>query len=221
MESTRALDHPNVVRVEETAYERGAFFLALECCDGGSVAALMRRRGGLLPSDEAVEITLQALEGLGHAHNVFGLVHRDLKPANLFLAGSGSARVAKVGDYGLAKAFDDAGLSGATRTGEAAGTPWFIPRQQVIDFKYARPEVNVWATAASLYNMLTGSVPRDFPADRDPWLVVLESPPVPIRLRKPSVPEGLAGVIDLALREEPEIHFKTAARFKEALESNL
>ena len=149
------------------------------------------------------------------------LVHRDLKPANLLLSGSGSARVAKVGDYGLSKAFDDAGLSGGTRTGETAGTPHFMARRQAIDFKCAEPEVDVWAATASLYNMLTGAVPRDFPKDRDPWLVVLETPPVPIRRRKPSPPMGIAEVIDRALVEEPEIPFKTAATFKEALESAL
>jgi len=225
MTNTRILKHTNVVRVEDAGFSRGVFFLTLEYCDGGSAAGLMRQRGGVLPLDEAVEITLQSLEGLHYAHNVFGpgsgLVHRDLKPANLFLSGAGGGRVAKVGDYGLSKAFDDAGLSGGTRTGEAAGTPHFMARQQVVDFKCAMPEVDVWAMAASVYNMLTGAVPRDFPKDHDPWLVVLETPCVPIRKRKPSLPSGLATVIDRALVEEPEIPFKTAAEFKAALESVL
>ena len=34
-----------------------------------------------------------------------------------------------------------------------------MPRQQVINFKYAGPEVDVWATAATLYTMLTGGYP--------------------------------------------------------------
>jgi eukaryotic-like serine/threonine-protein kinase len=230
MANNRILKHPNVVRLRDAGYSRGAFFMTLDYCDGGSVAGLMQQRGGTLPLDEAVEITLQALEGLHYAHNVFGpgrgLVHRDLKPANLFLSGSGSARVARVGDYGLAKAFDEAGLSGNTRTGEAAGTPYFLPRQQVIEFKYAEPEVDVWAMAASLYNMLTGFVPRDFPEGRDPWLVVLEEPTVPILKRplgegKQRIKKELAAVIDQALREEPEIGFPTAAAFKEALEDAL
>jgi serine/threonine-protein kinase len=223
--NTRALNHPNVVRLIDSGYARGMFFMVLDYCEGGSVSGLMQQRGGMLPVDEAAEIALQALEGLHYAHNVFGpgsgLVHRDLKPANLFLSGTGSARVARIGDYGLSKAFDDAGLSGATRTGDIAGTPHFMPRLQVIDFKYARPEVDVWAMAASLYNMLTGAVPRDFPATRDPWLVVLDDPPVPIRRRLASLPEKLAEVIDHALTEEPEIPFKTAAEFKEALENAL
>ena len=86
---------------------------------------------------------LQALEGLHYAHNLEvagvrlkdggagrgrGLVHRDLKPSNLFLSGSGKDLVARVGDFGLAKAFDLAGLSGHTFTVDVAGTPFYMPR---------------------------------------------------------------------------------------------
>ncbi len=173
MANVGRLNHPNVARVEHASCSRGVFYLTLEYCDGGSAADLMKQHGGTAPLDQAVQITLQALEGLEYAHNLYapgrGLVHRDLKPSNLLLSGSGSARIAKVGDYGLAKAFDDAGLSGLTRTGDKGGTPGFMARQQVIDFKYVGPEVDVWAMAASLYNMLTGAVPRDFPKGRDPW----------------------------------------------------
>ena len=95
-----------------------------------------------------------------------------------------------------------------------------MPRKQVIDFKYAEPEVDVWAAAASLYNMLTGTSPRNFKGS-DPLLVVLETKPVPIRHRDSSIPQPLAELIDLALRDNPKIHFKNAAAFKQALLSVL
>jgi serine/threonine-protein kinase len=234
--NTMALRHQHVVRLLDQGYARGTFFMVLEYCDGGSVDRLMVQRGGTLPVDEAGEIVLQALEGLEYAHQAEipfvrqkdggygpgkGLVHRDLKPANLFLSGWGSSRLVKIGDYGLAKAFDETGLSGGTRTGDLAGTWQFMCRQQVIDYKRAGAAVDVWAMAASLYFMLTGRVPRDFPEGRDPWLAVLEDAPVPIRRRKPRIPLRLAGLIDHALVEEPEITFKTAAEFRQALESAL
>ena len=67
----------------------------------------------------------------------------------ILLSGSGSARIAKVADFGLAKAFDDAGLSNFTATGTRAGSPWYMPRQQVVRFKSADPAVDVWAMAAT------------------------------------------------------------------------
>ena len=114
----------------------------------------------------------------------------------------------KIGDYGLSKAFDLAGLSGQTLTGTKMGTPAFMPRQQVLNFKAELPEIDIWATAACLYNMLTGYFPRDFTGD--PWLSVLQNNPVPILQRHPGIPQKLAKVIDLALQEKPQIYFQTA-----------
>ncbi len=45
------------------------------------------------------------------------------------------------------------------------GTPVFMSRRQVLDFKHALREVDVWASAACLYNMLTGYFPPDFVGD--------------------------------------------------------
>jgi serine/threonine protein kinase len=144
-------------------------------------------------------------------------VHRDLSPQNILLDESDGAPVAKVGDFGLAKAFDNAGLSGLTRTGATAGKPWFLPRQQVINFRDVTPAVDVWALAACLYHSLTGAYPRDFPRDKDPWQNILQTDPVPIRRREPRVPRALASVIDEALREDPNAPFQTAGELRQAL----
>ncbi len=231
-----ALTHPNIVGVLNSGESNGAFFVMLEYCDGGSVADWVRGAGGKLSVSESVPTVFQMLDGLTYAHSAeipscrlesgefgkgYGLVHRDLKPGNIFLAGSGTARIAKLGDFGLSKAFDWAGLSGYTRTGSIAGTPHFMPRQSVINFKYAKPEVDVWAAAATFYYMLTGRAPRDFHPGEDPWKVILESPPVPIRKRDRSVSEALAEVIDAALDDQKETEFKTASRLKQALQDVL
>lgn len=160
---------------------------------------------------------LQVLDGLDYAHTAKGLVHRDIKPANIFLIVNKGKIVAKLGDYGLGKAFDNAGLSGQTMTGTAMGTPQFMPRQQVLEFKYAQPDVDVWAVAATLYFMLTGTFPRDLTDKVNPMLEILTKPPVPIRNRDAAIPQSLADVIDKALIDNPELHFKSAIAFKQAL----
>jgi eukaryotic-like serine/threonine-protein kinase len=172
------------------------------------------------------------LDGLEYAHNlpykielpdgtyksVRGIVHRDLKPANFFLHYQDGKTLVKVGDYGLAKSFDFAGLSGFSRSGDRAmGTLAFMPRQQVKNFKYVQPDVDVWATAASLYYMLTGELVRDFERARDPDLAVLTEPVIPILERRGDLPRGLAAAIDRALQEEPRIYYQSVGDFRRAI----
>lgn len=77
--------------------------------------------------------------------------------------------------------------------------------------------MDVWALAACLYYTLTGKHPRDFPRGKDPWQVILQAEPVPIRQREPDIPAALAEVIDEALRETPPSTFTTADEFRQAL----
>ena len=123
----------------------------------------------------------------------------------------------RVGDFGLAKAFADSGLSGGTRTGDIGGTYQFMCRDQIANFKDAGPEVDVWSLAATLYYLLTGHTPRDF-GDKDKCLAVLEVDPTPIGKRRSDLPHRLAEVIDVALKEDPTMAFQTAVAFKTALE---
>lgn len=235
-EITRSLHHPQVVKFHKQGYAEGVFFFTLEYCSGGSLRDRIKQHGGPFPIDEACGYILQALDGLHYAHtvplqvrladgttrSVTGLVHRDISPANLLLTGNpSSGLVVKVGDFGIAKAFESAGLSGMTRTGDRGGKPFYMPRQLVVNFRYAQPAVDVWAMAASLYELLTGTVPRDFPHGCEPFLTVLHQDAVPIRQRNPAIPKRLAEVIDHALRDKPEIGFQTALEFKQALEEAL
>jgi eukaryotic-like serine/threonine-protein kinase len=224
VELTRMLRHANIAALYEDGFADGAFFFTTEYCEGGSLDKLLRIRGGKLPIDEAVKYALDVLDGLEYAHSR-NVVHRDLSPSNILLAdtitaassGASTPYLAKVGDFGLGKAFDQAGLSGLTRTGAKAGKPWYLARQQVVNFKQVPKAVDVWALAACLYKCLTGTYVRDFPDDVDQWHVILYSSPIPIRERDPSIPRALAEVIDEALREQPEIGFSTAAAFRDAL----
>ncbi|MDP8934765.1 MAG: serine/threonine-protein kinase [Cyanobacteriota bacterium] len=236
VENMKVLKHPHVVGLKEFNYADETFFFTMEYCDGCSVVDLREKRGfSTLPIGEAVAIILQVLDGLTYTHNAEipnvrladgsfakgrGLIHRDLKPGNIFLANVGGKQVAKIGDYGLAKAFDQAGLSGQTMTGNVVGTPYFMPRQQVLNYKYAQPDVDVWAAAACLYVMITGYSPRNL-QDQDPFLAVLQNDAVPVRDRTSAIPQPLATVIDRALIDNPEIYYKSAAEFKQALFNSI
>ena len=228
------LKNPNVVRHYKSGRSGDIYFILMEYCEGGSVDGLMKKKGGKLDMDTATRIILQTLDGLIYAgtvpiiakladnstRSVKGIVHRDLKPANIFLSDTSSRPVAKVADFGLAKAFQTAGLTADTVTGQACGTPMFMPRQQIMNYRYSKPDVDVWAAAASYYNMLTGFVPKNFRGG-DVFNIALREDAVPIRKRDPKISIKLAEVIDTALREKPEIGMKTALEFKTAIERAL
>lgn len=229
------LKHPNVVNQISSGNSGDTFFMLMEFCQGGTVDDLMKRKGGVLPVPVATNIMLQVLDGLIYTHNTNvhaelktgevvsanGIVHRDFKAGNIFLADSSDFPVAKVADFGLAKAFETAGFTKHTRTGEMAGTPVFMPRQQILNYRYAKPDVDVWAAAATYYYMLTGRPPKDFSRGGDMWKIALVSPAVPILLRNPTIPPKLAAVIDEALVETPQIGISTAALLKKKIEDAL
>ena len=81
--------------------------------------------------------------------------------------------IAKVSDFGLAKNFQEAGLSGMTATGTVAGTLAFMPREQPIDFKPYKPVSDVWSMGATLYYMLTEKTPRDYSCDRNQVEIIM------------------------------------------------
>ncbi len=229
----RELRHPNIVELKNCGYTGEALYLAMEYCSEGTLQEFMTRLGHTLEVPLAVDLTCQILDGLEYAHNVrlekysildnstytvSGLVHRDIKPSNIFLAYREGILTPKIADFGLAKAFDLAGMSDCTRTGDFSGTLGFICKQQFLNYKYARPEVDVWAAAATLYYMLTGRKPRSFMEQSVTDISIeFKRQPVPIRNVNPGVPQKLAELIDEALDDRVQLRFKTASQLLFAL----
>lgn len=213
------LRHPNIVRFVDQGSAGGAFFCVLEYCNHGSLDALLKRHG-TLSLKTAAPLIIQCLTGLAHAHR-YNFVHRDLKPHNILLHKQGGDIVAKVTDFGLAKSFQTAGLSGMTATGTVGGTFYYMPREQLTNFKYVHPTSDVWSIAATLYRMLTGQYPLDFPDNRDPMEVLLRDEAIPIRQRKSNIPGAVAEVIDRALLSDTSQRYQDASALKTALQKAL
>ena len=225
----KELHHVNVVTLFDSGAVGGAFYFVMEYCPGGSVADYVAAKGGKLPLAIALPIVRQALEGLAFVHG-HGVVHRDLKPCNILLAqnphpgplpkGEGAGGlVAKLADLGLAKNFDKAGFSGLTLTGAFAGTPVFMPKEQLVNFKYVKPTADVWSMGATFYAMLTGQTPRDFPRGCDPTEIILRNEIIPVRKRDPRIPATLAGIIDKATQASPKDRYQNAQEMLTALKS--
>ncbi len=214
----RGLNHPNIVTLLDNGLADKAFYFVVEYCNGGNLADLADRRGGKLPLEALKPIIMQSLAGLDYAHRQ-GLVHRDLKPQNILLHQHGGGWVAKLGDLGIAKYFEQAGLFGMRLTCMCGSTFDFMPREQVTNFKGFEPSSDVWSIAATFYRAITGVSPRNCPQDRDPMEVVLCEKAAPIRQRNLAVPLAIAAVIDRALANEPKERFQNAGEMLSALTS--
>ncbi|GIW89435.1 MAG: hypothetical protein KatS3mg108_3759 [Isosphaeraceae bacterium] len=208
------LEHPNIVKLHEHGQARGRFWFAMEYVEGANLEHLARHDPGRYPINQACRMACHVLKGLEHAHSL-GFVHRDIKPENILIGRGPNGLIAKISDFGLAKSFHTIGLSGLTFSGEMRGTIPFMPPEQVIDFKNVLPAGDLYATAATLYHLITGQYIYDL--DRDDPIQMIESDPVPIRQRRPDVPSGLAAIIERCLRRDPAERFPDAASLRRAL----
>jgi serine/threonine-protein kinase len=211
-----ALTHPHIVRCLETGEGEGFLFIAMELLDGPDLKRVVVD-GGPQPVSLAVQLIRHALIGLQAAHAA-GYVHRDVKPPNLLLGREGDRRIVKLADFGLAKAFESSRLTGITLHGDIGGTPAFMAPEQITHYKDARPAADQSAAAASLYYLLTGKYVFDFPAAPAGWVVTIATErPIPIRQRRPEIPEELARVIHKALGREPADRYQDVGEFRAAL----
>jgi len=117
-EDSAAVRHENVVQIYDVE-EAPIPYLVMEFIPGETLQQRLDRTGPLDVS-EILRIGREIAEGLAAAH-AKDLIHRDIKPANVLIEG-GQLR-AKLTDFGLARAADDASIS---ESGLIAGTPMYM-----------------------------------------------------------------------------------------------
>jgi serine/threonine-protein kinase len=196
--------HANVVTVYDAGEAGGHPYIAME---------LVRGRP-LSPSPDAVALLAQTARGVDAAHRA-GIVHRDLKPANILVADG----VAKVADFGIARALDETGL---TRTGASMGTPQYMaPEQAAGRTAEIGPRTDVYALGVILYEMLTGVCPHTGATAAEVVHKILHEDPVRPRARRADIPAALEAVCLKAIDLAPRRRYESAGAFADDLERHL
>lgn len=240
-----SLDHPNIVKAHAIDTDGQTHFLAMELVVGAPLDAVLENlrdsselnfamlrdavRKAIRPAEsscadswaasacfEAIaELIAQVADALAHAHES-GIVHRDVKPANILVRPDGSPVLT---DFGLARQEDRPAL---TRTGELAGTPYYMSPEQVQGDKVdgdARPDhrVDVFSLGVVLYECLTLKRPFDGRTSQAVFRrIVTQEPRDPRRLNR-DVPADLVAIAFRALEKDPKRRYETARAFAEDL----
>ncbi len=154
--------HPNIVATLDFDQVEGHYYIAMELVEGQTLESLIRaawRSGSSgFPPGLALDIVQQICRGLSYAHALedrngkrLDIIHRDIKPGNIMVSNHG---VAKITDFGIAKASVETGV--VTATNVVRGTPLYMSPEQAtgrsLDFRS-----DIFSVGLILYEMLTGN----------------------------------------------------------------
>lgn len=151
------LESEHIVKVLETFEANNTVYFTMELLDGGSLDSYIRQRGRL-SEREALDGIVQVAEAVECMHRA-QMLHLDIKPMNVMRRGDGTLVLI---DFGLSKQFTPDGQP-ETSTTIGGGTFGYAPLEQASYKKQDgfMPTLDIYALGATLYKMLTGTVPPD------------------------------------------------------------
>ncbi|HEY4217185.1 MAG TPA: protein kinase [Gemmatimonadaceae bacterium] len=213
-ETAARLSHPNIVQIYTVDERDGLVYFVMALIHGESVGDRLRRTGAM-PVDESRRILTEVAAALAVAH-ANGVVHRDIKPDNILLDEQSGRAV--VTDFGIARAAgDDVGGSRLTATGAAIGTPAYMSPEQCVGDRDIDGRSDLYSLGAVAYQMLTGEPP--FSGANTPSIMMKQvtEAPLPIRVRRPDVPEDLERIVMRLLEKDPAARFADGGVLVDAL----
>jgi serine/threonine-protein kinase len=95
-----------------------------------------------------------------------------------------------------------------------------MPPEQMIDFKTVKPSADLYATAATLYFLISGTYVFDSD-DSSPDMIqlLMDHKIVPLADRRGDVPEELSELIQQCLARDPADRLPTATAMRNALKA--
>ncbi len=196
------LRHPCIVEIYTVIESESSLYLVFEYVDGQTLETRLDI-DGTIPFSEAKKIFDYVCRGLHYAHSQ-DIIHCDLKPGNIMIKEDGSA---KVMDFGVAKK----SVEGQTGARTVAGTPAYMAPEQQKGFM--RKQSDVYSLALCLYEALVGQVP---------WSVkgfdIASKKIYPPSKLVTSVPPEVDGLLEDALKEDPNERIQSIEEFWKRLE---
>jgi eukaryotic-like serine/threonine-protein kinase len=214
------LDHGNIVQVHDFGVDGSGYYLVMEWVDGihfGQYMDTQAKRGQACPWRLVATVGAQVLAALSAAHQRVDasgspapVIHRDVTPQNILLSVNG---VAKLTDFGLARAMDRAPMTGPDVV--KGKLSYLAP--ELIYGQPATVQSDLYSLGIVLWEALAGErlFWGDTPSERVRKVREAEIPP--LETLRPSLPQPLLAVVQRALQRNQTQRYESAETMQQAL----
>jgi len=205
------LNHAHIVTIYDVGRTDQFAYMAMEYIEGHELKAYLKAG---VPTDPAtaVDLVAQVADGLAFAH-AKDIIHRDVKPSNVMVAVDDGRMVAKVMDFGIARAPSS---TVRTMTGMILGSPRYMSPEQVIG-RNVGPHSDVFSLGVVLYEMLAGEAPFDAEAVSSIMYQTVHVKEQPPSTKNPDIPPPLDLIVAKALAKDPAERYGSMREFLKAL----
>ncbi len=202
----QASGHTNILPIIDADEYDGQVVIVSEYAPDGSLKELLRKNGGKLSVEQAVEMTIGILKGLEFLHSKT-IIHRDLKPDNILLQGD----TPRIADFGISRV-----IKTSLHATNATGTPYYMSPEA---FKRQRTvQTDTWSVGVMLYEMLKGELPFLGNQIHEIFYAVTEEEPEPLPNYIPLV---VRNIVIKSLAKEPTERYQTADEMRDELRNYL
>jgi len=209
VEMAARLTHPNIVTAYDANEHQGVHYLVMELVEGDNLSTAVKKNG-VFSIDRALDVVIQAAEGLAYAHDM-GIVHRDIKPSNLLIDKHGTVKIL---DLGLARVdhndqADEDARDSLTQTNQVLGTVDFMSPEQSLNAREADHRADVYSLGCTFFRLLTGKNVY-FGSTVIEKIVAHREKPVPsLREMRPDVSPELDAAFQRMLVKDPKKRTQT------------
>ena len=197
---------PDIVALYDYFEENNTAYIVMEYLDGVSFKEYLKERGGQIPSEEVVDITLHVLAALEEIHS-HHIIHRDISPDNVFLCSNHRVKVIDFGAARFSSGEESSNFSTIVK-------PGYAPAEQYRTKSRQGPFTDLYALGACMYQAATGEKPQESLAR------AMHDDLRPPKELNPEVPEYLSDIIMKAMAMDEDERFQSSEEFMKALKGH-